>query len=53
MDGIDGGGKREFGVVKEKLIRKLAPLEFVSLEQFQKRAIFPGESIRMYLYELK
>ena len=45
--------KRDFGVVKEKLIRKLAPLEFVSLEQFQKRAIFPGESIGMYLYELK
>ena len=45
--------KRDFGVAKEKLIRKLAPLEFVSLEQFQKRAIFPGESIGMYLYELK
>ena len=45
--------KRDFGVVKEKLIIKLAPLEFVSLEQFQKRAIFPGESIGMYLYELK
>ena len=45
--------RRDFGVVKEKLIRKLAPLEFVSLEQFQKRAIFPGESIGMYLYELK
>ena len=45
--------KRDFGVVKEKLIRKLAPLEFVSLEQFQKQAIFPGESIGMYLYELK
>ena len=53
MDGIDGGGKRDFGVVKEKLIRKLAPLKFVSLEQFQKRAIFPGKSIGMYLYELK
>ena len=31
----------------------MAPLEFVSLEEFQKRAIFPGESVGMYLYELK
>ena len=44
---------RDFGVGKEKLIRKLAPLEFVLLEEFQKRAIFPDESIGMYLYELK
>ena len=35
--------KKDFGVVKSKLIIKLAPLEFVSLEEFQKRAIFPGE----------
>ena len=45
--------KKDFDVAKAKLIRKLAPLEFVSLEQFQKRAIFPGESVGMYLYELK
>ena len=41
--------KRDFCLVKEKIIRKLAPLEFVLLEEFQKRAIFPGESIGMYL----
>ena len=40
-------------MVKSKLIIKLAPLEFVSLEEFQKRAIFPGESVGMYCYELK
>ena len=45
--------KKDFGVVKPKLIKKLAPLEFVSLEEFQKRAIFPGESVGMYCYELK
>ena len=45
--------KKDFDVAKTKLIRKLAPLEFVSLEQFQKRAIFPGESVGMYLYEMK
>ena len=45
--------KKDFGVVKPKLIKKLAPLEFVLLEEFQKRAIFLGESVRMYCYELK
>ena len=45
--------KKDFGVLKSKLIKKLAPLEFVSLEEFQKRAIFPGESVGMYCYELK
>ena len=29
----------------------MAPLEFVSLEEIQKRSIFPGESVGMY--ELK
>ena len=45
--------KKDFDVAKAKLIRKLVPLEFVLLEQFQKRAIFPGESVRMHLYKLK
>ena len=45
--------KKDFGVVKSKLIIKLAPLEFVLLEEFQKRAIFPGESVGMCCYELK
>jgi len=40
-------------VTKGKLIKKMAPLEFVSLEEFQKRSIFPSESVGMYLYELK
>ena len=29
------------------------PLGFVLLEEFQKRAIFPGELVVIYLYELK
>ena len=39
--------KKDFGVVKSKLIIKLAPLQFVLLEEFQKCAIFPGESVGM------
>ena len=45
--------KADYSVTKGKLIKKMAPLEFVSLEEFQKRSIFPGESVSMYLYELK
>ncbi|XP_065889767.1 retroviral-like aspartic protease 1 [Dysidea avara] len=45
--------KKDYSVAKDKLIKKMAPLEFVSLEEFQKRPIFPGESVGMYLYELK
>ena len=45
--------KKDYSVAKDKLIKKMAPLEFVSLEEFQKRSIFLGESVGMYLYELK
>ena len=45
--------KNDYSVTKSKLIRKMAPLKFVSLEEFQKRSIFPGESVVMYFYELK
>ena len=45
--------KSDYGVTKGKLIKKMVPLEFVSLEEFQKQSIFPGKSVGMYLYELK
>ena len=45
--------RRKTDAVKARLIKKLSPLEFVTLEQFQKRTIFPSESVGMYLYELK
>ena len=45
--------KSDYDVTKGKLIKKMAPLEFVSLEEFQKQSIFPGKSVSMYLYELK
>ena len=40
-------------ITKDKLTTKMAPLEFMSLEEFQKQSIFPGESVGMHLYELK
>ena len=41
--------KKDFDVAKTGLIKKLLPLDFVTLKQFYKHAIFPGESIGMYL----
>ena len=34
-------------------MKKIAPLEFVLLEEFQRQSIFPGELVGMYSYELK
>ena len=45
--------KKDFDVAKARLIKKLSPLEFVTLEQFQKHTIFPGKSVQLYLHELK
>ena len=39
--------------VKEKMIQKMAPTEFISLKKFQKRKLFPGEAILLYLHKLK
>ena len=39
--------------VKEKMIKKIAPTEFVSLEKFQKVKILPSEAISLCLHELK
>ena len=38
---------------KEKMIQKMAPTEFVSLEKFQRRKMLPGEAISLYLHDLK
>ena len=36
--------KKDFDAAKARLIKK-SPLEFVMLEQFPKRAIFPGDQL--------
>ena len=45
--------QQDIARAKEKMIKKMAPTEFVSLEKFQKRKILPGEAISLYLHELK
>lgn len=41
--------KKSFNAVKTKLIKKLTPLKFVLLEEFQKQTIFAGKFIGMYI----
>ena len=45
--------QQDIARAKEKMIKKMVPTEFVSLEKFQKRKILPGEAISLYLHELK
>ena len=44
--------KDDYKVAKEQLIKKMAPTEFVSLEEFHSRKMRPGEAIALYLHDL-
>ena len=43
--------KADYAVAKEHLTTKMAPTEFVSLEEFHSRKMRPGEAIALYLYD--
>lgn len=45
--------KADYKVAKEQLTTKMAPTEFVSLEEFHSRKLRPGEAIALYLHDLK
>ena len=45
--------QKDIVTAKEKMIQKMAPMEFISLEKFQKWKMLPGEVISLYLHELK
>ena len=45
--------KADYAGAKEHLITKMAPTEFVSLEEFHSHKMRPGEAIALYLYDLK
>ena len=42
-----------YGTMKEKIITKMAPMAFSSLQEFHNRKMLPGEAIPLYLFELK
>ena len=43
----------DYATAKKSLISKMAPTEFVSLEEFHSRKLRPGEAIALYLHDLK
>ena len=43
----------DYSVVKDKLRNKLAPLDFVSLDDFHRRKLRPGESLSVYVHDSK
>ena len=42
----------EFGTMKEKIITKMVPIAFSSLQEFHNRKMLPGEAVSPYLLEL-
>ena len=45
--------RADYVVAKEQLITKMAPMEFVSLEEFHSHKMRSGEAIALYLHYLK
>lgn len=43
----------DYATVKENLLEKLKPAEFVSLDEFHRRKLRPDETPTLYLHELK
>ena len=43
----------DYATAKKSLISKMAPTEFVSLEEFHSLKLRPGEAITLYLHDLK
>ena len=43
----------DYKKAKEKLCKKLTPMEFVSLDDFHKRKLRPGEALSVFYHDLK
>jgi len=43
----------DYKKAKEKLCKKLTPMEFVSLDDFHKRKLRPGEALSLFYHDLK
>ena len=42
-----------YGTIKEKIITKMVPMAFLSLQEFHNRKMLLGETIPLYMFELK
>jgi len=45
--------QKDYKEAKKKIVEKMAPQAFVSLDDFHKRRLHPGEPISVYVHELK
>ena len=45
--------KRDYITAKEKITARMAPVKFVSLEDFHARRLLPGESLSVFVHQLK
>ena len=45
--------QKDYAVTKKKIIDAIMPMRFVSLTDFHKRMLMPGESLSMYVHQLK
>ena len=45
--------QKVYDETKKKIVEKMAPQSFVSLDDFHKRRLHPGEPISVYVHELK
>ena len=45
--------QESYSSAKEKIIEQMAPARFVSLANFHKRTLLPGEPLSVFVHELK
>ena len=45
--------KKDYKKAKEHLCKSMMPMEFISLEEFHQRNLRPGESLSVFLHDLK
>ena len=45
--------RKEYKTMKEKLIARMAPSNFVTMEEFRDRKLRPGEALSLYLHDLR
>ena len=45
--------QKDYAVTKKKITDAIKPMSFISLDDFHKRALHPGEPLSLYVHELK
>lgn len=51
--GLSANDQGDYKIAKEKLTRKMTPLVFISLEDFHRRRLRPGEALSVFVHDTK